>query len=206
MATNLAMLEKPIGIRTEHITSEPTSLRLTQHSSTLSSGGYTITDAMTNNTIFTSDNKTNKWDSRRSFYDAFGSRLFDFTHERRNGIWSIRLPEKEDDPAAKLFHRSRDQSHGSSYVGIRFIDAMTEREITLSTRGKFTATKDEQCATSKDVCIYHEGELIMQTKMLKRYMSRVPFKENEWDVHVAQGFDLSLVRFGVPVWNIMNES
>lgn len=192
MAANLAILEKPVGIRTEHITAEPTSLRIKQHSSTLSSGGYTISDATSNSTLFTSDMKTQHWDARRSFYDAFGVKLFDFTHERRNGIWSIRLPEKEDDPVAKLFHRSRGEGDGS-YVGIRFVDAVTEREISLSTRAKFTATKDEQCASSKDVCIYHDGDLIMQTKMINRYMARLPFKDNEWDVHVAQGVDLSFV-------------
>lgn len=102
----------------------------------------------------------------------------------------IKKPDQEDDPVATMFRR---EEPGGDFVGIRFIDTQTGRDVTLSVRTKFTAKKDNKCATSKDVCVYYEDKLIMQTKMVNRYMARVPFKENEWEVHVAQGVDMSLV-------------
>lgn len=188
MATSSTVLEKPIGICPEHISNTPTTIRLKQHSSTLSSGGYTITDATGSSTLFTSDKKHSCWDSRRSLYDTFGIRLFDLDFDRR--FWMIKKPDQEDDPVATMFRR---EQPGGDFVGIRFIDAPTGNDVTLSVRAKFTAKKDDQCATSKDVCVYYEDKLIIQTKMVNRYMSRVPFKENEWDVHVAEGVDMSLV-------------
>lgn len=103
----------------------------------------------------------------------------------------IKKPDQDDDdPVATMFRR---EQPGGDFVGIRFIDALTGQDVTLSVRAKFTTKKDDQCATSKDVCLYYEDKLIIQTKMVNRYMARVPFKENEWDVYVAQGVDTSLV-------------
>ena len=189
-----AVLEKPIGIRAEQICSEPTSLRLKQHSSKLSSGGYTITDTPGNNTIITADKKSSGWSSRRSFYDASGIRLFDLNYDSKaTSTWTIILPDQEDDPVGTIFRRSHGQE--GEYVGIRFVDGTTDQESTLSVRAKFTVKKDDQCLTSKDVCVYYGDTLVVQTKMIKRYMSRIPFRDNEWDVHVAHGFDKSFVGF-----------
>jgi hypothetical protein len=192
-----AILEKLVGIRAEQICTEPTSLRLKKHSSkSSSSGGYTISDASGDNTLLTVDKKASDWNSRRSFYDASGIRLFDLSYDSKvTSAWSIVLPDQEDNPVGTIFRRSYGQE--GDYVGIRFVDDTTEREVDLSVRAKFTVKKDDQCSTSKDVCVYYDDKLVVQTKMIKRYMSRIPFKDNEWDVHVAQGFDISLVSFSV---------
>lgn len=105
----------------------------------------------------------------------------------------IKKPDQENNPVATMFRR--EQPWGD-FVGIRFIDAVSGRDVTLSVRSKFTEKRDDQCATSKDVCVYYDDKLVMQTKMVNRYAARVPFKENEWDVHVARGMDKSLV--GLP--------
>ena len=194
MDSRPAVLEKPIAIRAEQVCTESTSLRLKQHSSKLSSGGYTITDASGDNAIITAEKKSSGWNSRRSFYDASGTRLFDLNYESKaTSTWTIILPDQEDKPVGTIFHRS----HGpeGDYVGIRFVDDTTDQESTLSVRAKFTLKKDAQCLTSKDVCVYYGDTLVVQTKMIKRYMSRIPFRDNEWDVHVAQGFDRSFVSF-----------
>ena len=196
------IVEKPIGIRAEQICTEPTSLRLKQHSSKSSSCNYTVSDASGANTLYTSDKNSSDWFSRRSFYDASGIRLFDLSYDSKaTSIWKIALPDQEDNPVGTIFRRSHGQE--GDYVGIRFIDNTTDREVNLSVRAKFTVKKDDQCSTSKDICVYYDGTLVAQTKMIKRYMSRIPFKDNEWDVHVAQGFDKSLVDFpaGCPVPN-----
>jgi hypothetical protein len=201
-STSPTILEKPIGIRAEQISTEPTSLRLKQHSSKSSSCNYTVSDASGDNTLFTSNKKSSDWFSRRSFYDASGIRLFDLSYDSKaTSIWKIILPDQEDNPVGTIFRRSHGQE--GDYVGIRFVDDTTDREVNLSVRAKFTVKKDDQCSTSKDVCVYYDGTLVVQTKMIKRYMSRIPFKDNEWDVHVAQGFDKSLVGFpaGCPVPN-----
>lgn len=83
--------------------------------------------------------------------------------------------------------------HDGDYIGIRFVDSASGRVVTLSVRAKFTVKKDDNCAASKDVCVYIDDTLVIQTKMVNRYTSRVPFKTNEWEVLVAQGMDLSLV-------------
>jgi hypothetical protein len=197
-----AILEKPIGIRAEHTCTEPTSLRLKQHSSKSSSCSYTISDASGDSTLFTADKKSSDWFSRRSFYDASGIRLFDLSYDSKaTSIWSITLPDQENNPVGTLFRRSHGQE--GDYVGIRFVDDTTEREVNLSVRAKFTVKKGDQSLTSKDVCLYYDGTLAVQTKMIKRYMARMPFKDKEWDLHVAQGFDKSLVDFSAdcPVLN-----
>jgi hypothetical protein len=192
--TTPAILEKPIGIRAEQICTEPTSLRLKQHSSKSSSYSYTIDDASGGNTLFTADKKSSDWFSRRSFYDASGIRLFDLSYDSKaTSIWSITLPDQESNPVGTIFRRSHGQE--GDYVGIRFVDDTTDREVNLSVRAKFTVKKADQCLTSKDVCLYYDGALVVQTKMIKRYMARMPFKDKEWDLHVAQGFDKSLVSF-----------
>jgi hypothetical protein len=165
-----------------------------QHNSGPSSGGYMITDASGNNTLLTADKKGSDWWSSRSFYDASGIRLFDLSYNSKaKSTWIITLPDQEDSPVGKIIRRSHGRE--GETVGIGFVDDASGREVILSVRGKFTTKKDEQCATSKDVCVYYDDTLVVQTKMIKRYMSRVPFKDNEWDVHVAQGFDGSLVCF-----------
>lgn len=196
-----SILEKPLGIRASHICTSPTTLRLKQHNSKSSpSSTYTISSTPENSTtLFTADKKTSDWYSTRSFHDASGIRLFDLRADSKaTSIWSIVLPDQEDNPVGTIFRRS----HGEGdYVGIRFVDEASGREVTLSVRAKFTVKKDEQCATSKDVCLYYADALVVQTKMIKRYMARVPFRDNEWDVHVAQGFDGSLVgSSSVDVW------
>lgn len=191
METRPAVLEKPIGIRAEHICTKPTSFRLRQHSSKSSSCGYTFSDASGDNTLFTADRKAKDWYSSRSFYDASGIRLFDLsTTLKATPAWSIVLPDQEDTPVGAISRRPNGQG---DYVGIRFVDDTSGREVTLSVRAKFTTKKDDQCSTRKDVCLYYDDTLVVQTKMIKRHMARVPFRDNEWDVHVAQGFDRSLV-------------
>jgi len=192
MEARPTVLNKPIGIRAEHICNEPTTLRMKQHNSkSSSSSGYTISDASGDNTIFTVDKKSSNWFSTRSLHDASGIRLFDLRADSKaTSVWSIVLPDQDDNPVGTMFRRS----HGEGdYVGIRFVDDTSGREVTISVRAKFTAKKDDHCLTSKDVCLYHDDTLVVQTKMIKRYMARVPFRDNEWDVHVAQGFDRSLV-------------
>lgn len=189
MSNNLPVLSQPIGICPSHISTSPITLRMKQHSSTLSSGGYTFTDAAGTSTLYTSDKKASTWDSNRPLYDSNGIRLFDLNYDRK--FWTIELPDQEHkDPVATIFRRIGSEGE---YVGIRFIDSTTDRDVTLSVRAKFTAKQDDQCATSKDVCVYHDGDLVLQTKMINRYTARVPFKTNEWEVHVAQGMDTALV-------------
>jgi hypothetical protein len=136
-----------------------------------------------------SDKKSSGWDSCRSLCDSNGVRLFDLDYSRQ--FWSIKLPDQEGDPVATIFRRTYNDGN---YVDIRFVDSTSGRDINLSVRAKFTDKKDDGCATSKDVCIYIDDKLVIYTKMVNRYTSRVPFKTNEWEVFVAQGMDLSLVR------------
>jgi hypothetical protein len=187
MVSHLAVLEKPIGICTDHISTGPTTLRLKQHSSTSSSSGYTITDG--DSVLYTCDKKSSDWFSCRSLYDSNGVHLFDLDHGKQS--WNIKLPDQKSDPVAQIFCRLYDD--GGS-VSMCFIDSMTGRDVTVSVRAKFTTRKDESCATRKDVCMYLDDALVVQTKMVNRYTARLPFKTNEWDVFVTQGMDLSLVR------------
>jgi hypothetical protein len=91
---------------------------------------------------------------------------------------------------ATIFRRTYNDG---DFIGIRFIDSMTSKDVTLSVRAKFTIKKDNICATSKDACVYLEDTLVVQTKIVNRRTARLPFKTNEWEVLVAQGMDLSLV-------------
>jgi hypothetical protein len=202
MASHHNILEKPVGICPEHISTEPTTLRMKQDTSKLSSTtGYTITDSTGNSVLYTSDKKSSGWDSCRSIYDSIGVRLFDLDHSRQ--FWSIKLPDQQGDPVATIFRRCYNDA---DYIGIRFVDSASGRDVTLSVRGKFTVKKDDKCATSKDVCVYVDDTLVIQTKMVNRYTSRVPFKTNEWEVFVAQGMDLSLVCHRIYEYNCSQDT
>jgi hypothetical protein len=97
MATQLTVLEMPISICRNHISEQPTTLRMKQHSSARSSGGYTITDAQGDSTLYTSDKKFSSWNSNRSVYDSNGVRLI------RSGL---RL-KIQDDQTTRPTGRSR---------------------------------------------------------------------------------------------------
>ncbi|KAM0716438.1 hypothetical protein Q7P37_007883 [Cladosporium fusiforme] len=192
MLSDLAILEKPIGIRSEHTCIEPTTLRLKQHSSLTGSGGYTITDASGTYVRFSADGKTKKWYSTRAINDAAGLPLYELRCDRWVR-WTICMPgagDEEDDAAAR-FNRRR-SPNGDTLV-IRFLNAETSKEVTLAVRGKTTLVKaGEQCASSKDASVYLDDRLVMQTNILDGKTARLPFKTNEWEISIAQGFDESL--------------
>lgn len=191
MLSELAILEKPVGIRSEHTCIEPTTLRLKQHSSLLSSGGYEITDASQLSTRFSATGKTKKWCSTRAINDSAGLPLYELRSDTWTR-WSIAMPgQAKNDAAARIVRRI--SANGDTLV-VRFDNAETAEEVALAVRGKNTLVKGgKQCASSKDASVYLGDQLVMQTNIADALTARVPFKTNEWDVHIAQGFDESLV-------------
>lgn len=191
MLNDLTILPKPIGIRSEQICTEPTTLRLQQHSSLLSPGGYTITDATDQTTRFSASGKTKKWFSNRTITDSAGLPLYELRCDKLSR-WTIATPGQQDDDAEARFFRKR--TPNGDTLTLSFRNSETGEDVALAIRGKTSLIKaGEQCVSSKDSSVYLDDRLVVQTRILDGKKARVPFKTNEWDVHVAQGFDESLV-------------
>lgn len=190
----LTTLEKPISLRPEQICNEPTTLRLKQHSSLLSSGGYTITTPNTTETLYSATGPSKKWHSTRTITSATDLPLYDLRCDARFR-WTIALPGQADEDAVATFTR-RKSPNGDTLV-LRFEASETGEEVTLVVRGKTSLIRaGEECVSSKDASVYWGDRLVVQTNIVDGKTARVPFKANEWDVSVAGGFDGSLVSLG----------
>lgn len=67
----------------------------------------------------------------------------------------------------------------------------------LST-GEQSQTKLEirgQDIWKKNTYVYLGEDLVMQARLVNMATVYIPFTSNEWDVHVAQGMDMSIVSF-----------
>ncbi|KAJ5689424.1 hypothetical protein N7462_003816 [Penicillium macrosclerotiorum] len=196
MAPLLQPLKAPVAIRPEHVATAPTRLRVKQHTKSWSGGDFTIfaspdTDTESGESsqanpteLFKVDGDVVSWSERKFFRDASGLPLFEL-HRKKSGVtWFVSLPGADDRSIATCapqFHLLKDKF--DVYIQNAAADgAETKLEVRGNDIWKYRTN------------VYYDGALVMTTKIKGYYQVYIPVKRPEWDVQVAQGFDLCLTK------------
>ncbi|KAJ5176727.1 uncharacterized protein N7482_002604 [Penicillium canariense] len=192
--TTLDTLKQPIAIRPELVATAPTTLIVHPHS--ISNSGSDFTISAVNNAgqgpsqvaakpakLFFVDGKAFSWSNKMCFIDASGLPLFELHRKKAGVTWFVSLPETKDKSIATIApqgHLFKDKFD----VYIRNA-ADGGVEVKLEVRGNDIW----KYRTS----VYYGGSLVMSIKIKHYYLVYVGLgKRPEWEVSVAQGFDLSL--------------
>lgn len=190
---SLTPTKQPIAIRPEHVASSTTTIQVKQHSASWSSGNFTISSTPTAEEplltkLFTVDGDVASWSQRRHFCDASGLPLFEISRKKAGVTWYIHLPgessSKGNEPIATVvpqWSALKDKFD----VHLRNAAANGE-EIILEVRG--------QNIWKSKTNVYHRGNLVMIVKLTDIAAVYLPVKRPSWEVVVAEGIDLSLVR------------
>jgi uncharacterized protein YxjI len=194
--TTLEPLKQPIAIRPELIATAPTTLIVHPHSISFSGSDFTISyidnapesssssQAAEAIKIFFVDGKTLSWSNKMTFIDASNLPIFELHRKKAGVTWFVSLPNTNDKSIATIApqgHLFKDKFD----VYIRNV-ADQGREVKLEVRGNDIW----KYRTS----VYLGGSLVMTVKVKRYYLVYVGMgKRPEWEVNVAQGFDLSLV-------------
>jgi uncharacterized protein YxjI len=185
MSSNLAALKQPVAIRPEHICSQPTVLRVRQHCLSWSLGDFTVTDttsvedSATPKTLFTVDGKIASWTQRRAVRDASGLPIYDMRRKNMGATWYAELPGGSEPMVTLAPRRNNLKDKLDVYVH-------GEEEVLLEVRGLDVWKKKTE--------VYLGDLLVMEVELVNLLSAYVPFfKDNQWNVRVAQGMDASLV-------------
>lgn len=197
--TTLESLKQPIAIRPELIAAAQTTLIVHPHSISFSGNDFTISvanDATEGSSgegssktaepykIFFVDGKTFSWSHKMSFIDASGLPFFELHRKKAGVTWFVSLPNTNDKSIATI----APQGHLLKDKYDVFIQNAADggAEVKLEVRGNDIW----KYRTS----VYYGGSLVMTIKVKRYYLVYVGMgKRPEWEVSVAQGFDLSLV-------------
>jgi uncharacterized protein YxjI len=203
--TTLEPLKQPIAIRPELIATAPTTLIVHPHSISFSGSDFTISylenapqpssssssQAAQPIKIFFVDGKTLSWSNTMSFIDASGLPIFELHRKKAGVTWFVSLPNTNDKSIATIApqgHLLKDKF--DVYIG-NVVDG--GKEVKLEVRGNDIW----KYRTS----VFLGGALVMTIKVKRYYLVYVGMgKRPEWEVNIAQGFDLSLVSFETICW------
>jgi hypothetical protein len=195
--TTLESLKTPIAISPDLIATSPTTLIVHPHSISFSGSDFTISvlpnaeaetpssaAATTEPTkIFFVDGKTFSWSHKMSFLDASGP-AFELHRKRAGVTWFVSLPNTNDKRIATI----APQGHLLKDKLDVYIQNVADQgaQVKLEVRGNDIW----KYRTS----VFYGGSLVMTVKVKRYYLVYVGMgKRPEWEVNVAQGFDLSLV-------------
>lgn len=191
----LAPIKKPIAIRPEHVASSTTTIQVKQHSVGWSSGNFTISSTPTAeepllNKLFSVDGDIASWSQRRHFCDASGLPLFDISRKKAGVTWYIHRPSESSSKEATSKPIATVVPQWSALkdkFDVHLQNAAANGEETiLEVRGQnIWKTKTN---------VYHGGNLVMVVKLIDIAAVYLPVKRPSWEVVVAEGMDLSLVR------------
>jgi hypothetical protein len=183
MSHILATLGEPIYVLKDHVSQESVNLRAKHHSK----GGFTFTTSSTggrpSEVMFTADSKTGSPAPRRLIKDATGKGILELWRNAVGDDSYISHSTGASLPLAIVAPRATTvKDNFDVYVKT---PARGNEETKLEIRG--------QDIWKRNTLVYHGNDLVMQMKFINYITSFVPFSGNQWDVTVAQGFDLSLV-------------
>ncbi|KAM0720841.1 hypothetical protein Q7P37_003126 [Cladosporium fusiforme] len=193
MLHDLVPLKEPIGIRKEHICSTATTLRIRQKCSTWSGGNFTVIDQTQSPTTpkFTVDGKTGSWSQRRAVRDTTGLPIFDMRRKNTGDEWYVELPGGSPEPMITIVPTMWESSGSWETSGKYDIVVNLQNwaadgaRVTLKVRGLDVYKKNTQ--------VFLGDKLVMEAKLVNLASTYIPFlKDNQWDAHIAQGFDASL--------------
>ncbi|GLB11895.1 hypothetical protein AtubIFM57258_009169 [Aspergillus tubingensis] len=189
MVSTPTTLKKPIGIRPEHIASRHTTIRIKQHSKSWSGGDFTIStrqsEAGSPTKLFSVDGDFGSWSQRRHFLDSSGLPLFEL-HRKKSGVtWFVHLPGENHDAEPIATIATKWSVFKDKFdVHIKNATAASEDTV-LEVRG--------QDIWKVNTHVYNNGVLVMIAKLKDMLSVYLPGKRPEWELTVAEGFDLSLV-------------
>lgn len=183
MTSTLAVLDHPIFIVDGYVASQPTTLRFRNHGS----GGSTVSEVSAGSDrpkkLFSIDvKKTGASASRRVYRDASGNVIFELRRDWTSQDSFVTIPDV-DSPHLAIFAPRLSSFKDKFDVYIPFADGKGEDR--LEVRG--------QDVWKKNTYVYQGEDLVIQVRLVNLATLYMPFKTNEWDVHVAQGMDLALV-------------
>lgn len=183
MSHMLAIPEKPLYILKEHLASEPVTLRAKHHGK----GGFTFSNTSqgaSGEVLFTVDSRAGGvMASKRLIKDATGKGILELWRDVGSDESYISEPSGSSLPFAIVAPR---MTLSKEKVDIYAKNAGAEGEETLiEVRG--------QDIWKRNTLAYWGDDLVMQMRFVNYVTTYVPFSSNQWDVAVAQGFDLFLV-------------
>jgi hypothetical protein len=183
----LASLDEPLYILEDYIASEPTTLRAKHNGK----GGFTFSKTPETGTpeiLFKVDSRSSLKASQRVIKDASrGKPVLELWRNHVGDESYIGIPNIASLPLATVEPRP---TKVKDRVDVYVQNAARDNEETkLEIRG--------QDVWKRDTCVYRGDDLVMQVRFVNYVTSYVPFSSNQWDVVVAEGFDLSLVRLAI---------
>ncbi|KAE8364899.1 tubby C-terminal-like domain-containing protein [Aspergillus caelatus] len=206
MTSTLTPLKQPIALRTEYITSHPTTIRVKQHSNSWSGGDFTITKCPTDESplaekLFTVDGDFKSISQRRYFQDASGLPLFEIAHKRLGVTWFVHLPGGRENTSSPPIATIVPQWHAlKDKFDVHLNNAAADGEETiLEVRG--------QDVFKSKTHVYHKGALVTTIKLKDMVSVYIPGKRPAWELEVAEGMDMSLAAIiGVVLATVLYQS
>ncbi|KAL4809087.1 tubby C-terminal-like domain-containing protein [Aspergillus unguis] len=206
----------PIALRPEHIARSTTTIRIKQHSTTLSSGNFTITRVPDSSnpiqapeTLFTVDSDYPSFSQRRHFRDASGLPLFEISRRKMGVTWYLHLPgdgQKGSVSAGSIGGQgrvsgSRPAAEPIATVVPKFHALKDKFDVYFR-----NAADDQGLGRQEDVVlevrgqnvwksrtnVYYHGKVVMVVKLTDLVATYLPFKRPTWEAVVAEGVDVSL--------------
>ncbi|KAJ5116022.1 hypothetical protein N7456_000370 [Penicillium angulare] len=178
MAPEITSPKYPIAVRPDYIASRQTTLRVNQHSLSVTGGDFTISDRadIDNGSskdvypLFTVNCKLASLTQRHQFLDKSGLPLFDLARKASGVTWFLRVPDE---------------------------GASCESIATIAPRWSYFKDKFDVYARGLDIWklrtnFYANGSLVMTSKRTDKILPYIPGKRPEWQVDVAKGMDLAL--------------
>jgi hypothetical protein len=184
MSFMLNSLDEPLYILEDYVASEPTTLRAKRNGK----GGFTFSKTLENGPpelLFKVDSGSSLKAAQRVINNASGQPILEIWRNHVGNDSYVGIPNTASLPFATLAPRP---TKVKDKVDVYAKNAARAHEETrLEVRG--------QDVWKRDTCVYRGDDLVMQVRFVNYVTNYVPFSSNQWDVVVAEGFDLSLVRF-----------
>ncbi|OGE55079.1 hypothetical protein PENARI_c005G02365 [Penicillium arizonense] len=192
MAPSVSNVKQPIAIRTEYTVSDPTSIRVKQHSLSLSGGEFTVSKWEPDQSsrledspdILSVTGKVTSFHQRRHFRDPSGLPLFELSNKSLGSTRFVNLPGGGSGSEPIAIFAPRFDWHKDKF-DLYVKNAVANGEETLlEVRG--------QDVYKLRTNVWANGALVMTIKRTDRYAPYIPLKRPEWQVDVGGGMDLSL--------------
>jgi hypothetical protein len=183
MSHMLAVPDEPLYILKEHVTSEPVNLRAKVNGK----GEFTFSrssEGQPGEVVFTVDSRSGLRAPRRLIKDATGTGVLELWRNPTGDESYIGRPNNGPSPPLAVVAPRKTVSKDKFDVYAKNA-AREDQETKLEVRG--------QDIWKRNTLVYWGDGLVMQLRFINYVTSYVPFASNQWNVAVAQGFDLSLV-------------
>lgn len=184
MSHTLATTIEPLYILEEHIAAEAVTLRAKRNGK----GGFTFSTNSKDSpskVLYTVDSRSGLGAPRRLIKDAAGEGILELWRNATGHDSYIGRPKGVASPPLAVIAPRKTVSKDKVDVYVKKAAGASNEELKLEVRG--------QDIWKRNTVVYSGNDIVMQLGFVNYITSYVPFSNNQWDVIVAQGFDLSLV-------------